>query len=412
MAFRSRRKIGKRQRLPLIVSCSFGSMTGPKDGQSDLERRISQFLRTYRAGGPESLCTIVLSGGNFLLTRAAACLPPPGTQGSPLCWRMQPDDKTPSFVEIWGPETSVPDQQIQVTLKPPRGVSGKSPPSRLNEAVTWKIWNQVYARLYQQLFRRPGEKWRECITIAARPTANEGDDVPFVPFGKWEIEIDAPKLPAALKMDMSKYIHVRVHRDDPGMYAHGKGRQSYIDDPLYERFDPRTGGTASDERIEAEKRRRGGRVSPVVMQGTLSGYGYAKGVLVVGGYRHSDGRPVAYSSSGAEGLGRPGSRYEGPDFAAVTEESPVLWGVLATGTYSGSIQYLNGTSVGPPLAVRALADEIAAGGSVETLQRRVSRFEDNPSGPHGAYEPARQRLLRFGVGRLPFRSAYRNRIEE
>src|SRR5438876_234607 len=64
-----------RRRLPLVVNCSFGSMAGPKDGQSDLERRITQFVETYRAGGPERLCTVVLSAGNFLLARTAAQVP-------------------------------------------------------------------------------------------------------------------------------------------------------------------------------------------------------------------------------------------------------------------------------------------------------------------------------------------------
>ena len=402
---------GEARRLPLIVNCSFGSMAGPKDGQSDLERRLTQFVETYRAGGPEKLCTVVLSAGNFLLTRTAACLPPPGTQGKPLYWRIQPDDKTSSFVEIWGPETGVSEQQISVTLMPPRGAAGKSPPSRLNQAIDWKIGGLVYARLYHQVLRRPGGKCRECITIAVRPTADDGDAAPIVPFGAWQIEIDTPKLPEP-KGDMSRYIYLRVHRDDPGMFAHGKGRQSYFDDPLYERFDPRTGATASDERREGEKRRAGQPVSPVTMQGTLSAYGYAKGVLIVGGYRRSDGSPAAYSSSGGEGIGRPASRAEGPDIAAVTEESPALWGILGTGTYSGSVVFLNGTSVAAPLAVRALADAIAVGGSIETLKAAVARLEDSGAGPHKSYEPAEERPLRFGAGRLPFRSSYKMRIEE
>ena len=44
--------IGHGKRLPLIVNCSFASMAGPMDGWSDVERRITQFVRTYRAGGP------------------------------------------------------------------------------------------------------------------------------------------------------------------------------------------------------------------------------------------------------------------------------------------------------------------------------------------------------------------------
>jgi len=35
-----------RRRLPLVVNCSFGSMAGPKDGQSDLERRITRYVST------------------------------------------------------------------------------------------------------------------------------------------------------------------------------------------------------------------------------------------------------------------------------------------------------------------------------------------------------------------------------
>ena len=403
--------IGEPPRLPLIVNCSFGSMAGPRDGQSDLERRITQFVETYRgADGPEKLCTVVLSAGNFLPTRTAACISPPGTpEGKPLCWRIQPDDKTPSFVEIWGPETDVPEQQLSVTLKPP-GDAPTSPRSCLDKLVDWKIGKVVYARLYHQILPRPEGKWRECVTIAARPTADDGNNEPVAPFGAWEIEVDAGKLPKP--KNMTQYIYLRVHRDDPGMYAHGKGRQSYFDDPLYERFDPRTGATASDERRDAGRRRSGKPVSLVTMQGTLSAYGYAKGVLVVGGYRRSDGNPVAYSSSGAAGIRRRGSSLEGPDIAAVTEESPALWGILGTGTYSGSVEFLNGTSVAAPLAVRALADEIAGGGSLETLKKEVARFEASRPGLLQIYEPAEKRPLRLGDGRLPFRSSYRIRVEE
>lgn len=396
---------GGTRRLPLIVNCSFGSMAGPKDGQSDVELRIAQFIETYRAGGSENLCTVVLSAGNFLLTRTGARVPVQGTQGKPLCWRLQPDDKTPNLVEIWGPEIGSREQQISVTLKPPRGGS-KSPPSHLNTAVDWKIGDTVYARLYHQIKRRPGGKWRELITIATRPTADDGDGVPVAPFGAWEIEIDAPKLNDR-QTGMSQYIYLRVHRNDPGMFTHSKGRQSYFDDPLYERFDPITGAIASDERVESEKHSRGSPVSPVIMQGTLSGYGYANGALVVGGYRRSDGKPAVYSSSGATDIHRSGSAQVGPNIAAVTEESAALWGILGTGTFSGSVNFLNGTSVAAPLAVRALADEIARGGTLKTLIKSIEDSERNRQ-----QTSATKRPLRFGVGRLPFKSAYRRRIDE
>src|SRR5205814_10258682 len=127
-------------------------------------------------------------------------------------------------------------------------------------------------------------------------------------------------------------------------------------------------------------------------------YGYGKGTLLVGGYRRSDGKPAAYSSSGAKRMirrekGPKREQMPGPDLAAVSEESPSLPGILGTGTYSGSVVALNGTSVAAPLAVRALADAIAAGGSVEKSQ----------SGPHGRYKPEDKPPLRLGAGRLEFK---------
>ncbi len=63
---------GKKKRLPLVVNGSFASMAGPQDGDSDVERRITQFIKTYRGNGPKDLCTFVLAAGNSLQLRAAA----------------------------------------------------------------------------------------------------------------------------------------------------------------------------------------------------------------------------------------------------------------------------------------------------------------------------------------------------
>jgi len=397
-------------RLPLIVNCSMASMAGPKDGLSDLERRITQFVETYRSGGPDALCTVVLSAGNFLLTRTSARLSPPGTEkGEPLCWRIQPDDKTSSFVEIWGPPTEVNKQQTHVTLKPPRDLVGTSPSSCLGHVIDWQIDNAVYARLYHRIVKRPGNTWRECITIATRPTADEDSDEHIVPFGGWEIEVDARELErfhttaSKPKTGANPYIYLEIHRDDPGLYAHGKGRQSYFDDPLYERYDPDSGAVNSDETAQS--------ASMVRLQGTVSSYAYARGVLVVGGYSHSDGTPISYSASGAEELPRPEWGWVGPDLAAVAEESGALWGILGTGTYSGSVIYLNGTSVAAPLAVRALADEIGRGGSVASFLKDISGPKGAGCGPQGPYKPTFQRRLRFGAGRLLFEPAYKKRID-
>jgi hypothetical protein len=83
----------KPRRLPLIVNGSFASMAGPQDGGSDVERRIAQFVKTYRGNGPEDLCTLVLSAGNSLQLRAAAQMDIPPGRARKIPWRVQPDDK-------------------------------------------------------------------------------------------------------------------------------------------------------------------------------------------------------------------------------------------------------------------------------------------------------------------------------
>ncbi len=64
-----------------------------------------------------------------------------------------------------------------------------------------------------------------------------------------------------------------------------------------------------------------------------------------------------------------------------------LPGILGRGTYSGSMARLNGTSVAAPHVVRALADEIAFGGSVDTLKAVVAPPEPSQGFFDKGYTP-------------------------
>jgi hypothetical protein len=426
---------GRPSRLPLVVNGSFASMAGPQDGYSDVERRISQFIETYRGDGPGDLCTFVLAAGNSLQLRAEAQMDIlPGKSGEILL-RVLPDDKTPNFVQIWLPKVGGHPQQpqVKVSLVPPRDAPvneqpavewkiGKDPAARLDGAVEWRIGGNVGARIYHQCFPRPGGS-RECITIATRPTVDdqESDPVVLVPSGLWNVQIENTT------QQTLKNIDLRVHRDDPGMFSRGGARQSYFDDPDYVMFDPGSGRIINDEE---QDRTRGTRVT---RQGTLSSYAYANGVLVVGGYRRSDGEPAVYSSSGRHDKSRTedahGNALDGPDFAAVSEESPAVAGVLAAGTYSGSVAILSGTSVAAPQVTRALADKIAnpastaavkVAGAANRLKAELEGLENNKaavlssqSSRPGREHYDKHRPLRDGVGRLFFESSYpRKRIED
>jgi hypothetical protein len=393
----------KARRLPLIVNGSFASMAGPQDGFSDIERRICQFVETYRNGGDARLCTVVLSGGNSLQLRAAAKLHVgPGKERASIPWRIQPDDRTPNFVEIWLEKVtnSTQPQQVEVSLTPPHEAPAHKLSSKLDQAVDWIIGKDVGARLYHQRWPRPDGS-RQCITIATRSTADTGDGEPVVPAGVWSIEIK--------NLDAKEQVtlNLRVHRDDVGMFARSGARQSYFDDPKYNAFELPIGHPLSGGRLVTKRRRRGQPASPVTIYGTLNSYGYGNGSLLAAGYRRSDGEPAEYSSCGSNDMFRAGTDKDGPDLAAVTEESPSLPGILGAGTASGSVAILNGTSVAAPLAVRALADILAKDGGVSELIELVKTFEEHCRGPEGSYRKSSK--LCFGAGRLPFKSSYRLR---
>jgi hypothetical protein len=405
------RGTGKARRLPLIVNGSFASMAGPQDGESDVERRITQFVKTYRGDGPDELCTFVLSAGNSLQLRSAAQMEVERgpSKSRSLGWRIQPDDKTPNFVEVWLPEVRGQDAkkaqggvstQVKVSLVPPGGAAAKQAPV-IGGAIDWTIDGTVCARIYHQCFPRPHGS-RECVTIAVGPTASDGNPAPLAPSGLWQIQVENTGANAKLDVDL------RVHRDDVGMFSRSGARQSYFDLPEYEMFETGTGRVINDESRDS---RLGTRVT---RQGTLSTYAYADGVLAVGGYRRSDGEPAAYSSSGGKAERRakhctkdadanlPDAH--GPDLAAVSEESPALGGVLAAGTYSGSTAILNGTSVAAPQVTRELADVIAEGGTLGTLKADIAASKKGHRGSRG-------RALREGLGRLRFRPSYPRRID-
>jgi hypothetical protein len=361
-------------RLPMVVNFSFGIFAGPHDGYGPVEQCIKVFLEKY----PSALCEVVLAAGNGFQARAVARIRAPARRSKEvLSWRVPPDDRTSSFVHIWLPKGGR-GPQVQVRLLPPRGTLATSPlRSRLGPVPSdWKVGGSVLARAYHQFDRN-----RERITLVIRPTAADARAEPVCPAGDWQIEI------TNLKLKPGQPIDVRVQRDDPLVIGRPGGRQAYFEHPGYERFEPGTGRLRNDARHDP---------GPVIRSRTLSAYTTNSSSVVVAGYRRSDGQPAIYSSAGPTTSGR-----RGPDLAAPCEESPSHRGVLAAGTYSGSVATLNGTSVAAPQVTRLLADEFAARRGLSDLLRRVGDGEKKGlSGPHGRYLSVQKRRSRFGAGRL------------
>ena len=99
----------KSARLPLVINFSYGALGGPHDGTHYIERKIEQVTKARRACGAKT--AIVLPAGNQNLSQCHARMNKTdhfqgGTET--LSWRVQPDDFTSSFVEIWMPKGEAP----------------------------------------------------------------------------------------------------------------------------------------------------------------------------------------------------------------------------------------------------------------------------------------------------------------
>lgn len=371
---------GGQKLLPLVVNFSFGIHAGPHDGHGEIARRIEAFIDDYRSQPGSPPCEVVVSAGNSLQQRSAAVMQAPAVGASDsLDWFQMADDRTSSFVQIWLPESDIEAQQVEVSLSPSRGGPAGSAATRLGEALDWiDDDGNVLARLYHRRVRGARSKPRECITIALRPTAEYAPGDIVVPHGDYTVSVKNLALPKGA------VISLRVQRDDPEMRSRRRGRQSRWSEASYRRYDKETTRLINDETIGGDHIRR---------LGTQSEYATGTRSVVVAGYRRSDGEPAFYSSSGPAGL-RPG-----PTLAAVSEESPALPGVLASGTYTGSITAFSGTSQSAPAVTRALAGEIARGGDLQSFLATIEAGPPPPvEGPQKPYAPVRP--ARMGRGRL------------
>ncbi|MDF1791215.1 MAG: hypothetical protein P1U88_04850 [Thalassobaculaceae bacterium] len=385
--------------LPLVLNFSFGTTAGPHDGSGLMESTIESFLQAYRGPNGDTECEVVLPVGNSHLWRVVA-KPTVGENNSvEIPWRVQPDDKTSSYLHIWLPQSPTEQQKISVSVLPPTGMAPPPVQSQVGHHLDWVVGSDVLASVYHRFDTGAGRGPREHIVVAIRPTGTETLGQPTCPHGLWTIRIDAPGL------NPGDPIDVRVRRDDSLIRQRPTGRQSYIDHPDYVIFESSNGR----RRVSPTQ-----QTSSVTRRGTFNAYCTTLGPVVVGGYRWSDGNMADYSGAGPTHRRIGGTVPDGPDLSAVSEAGSYSRGVLAAGTQTGQNHAQSGTSVAAPSVARALAGEIRTGQRSGTARQRIlarvgQSEAGTPTGPQGPFDPIgtddqqRQRYLghaRVGDGRL------------
>lgn len=307
----------------VAVNLSYVTSRGQRKGESMLERALDDLCVKASA---RARFSVAVPAGNHRQARCHAQVQlSPGKRGRRvLHWRVLPDDRTPSFVELWCDDAPLLDDgtsRLEVTVRPPAGrASGaiRCPGVEVLETRDGELVGAVVC-----LDRVAGGRGT-MVLVAVSPTASL-DARALAPAGVWEIEL-RNRGPEDVTVD------AWIQRDESVDGFPRSGRQSYFDDPDDGRAE-RSPLIEPDESVTYVKR-----------QGTLSGLAGGHRSTAVGALREADRKRARYSGEGPTP--------QKPDVVAVSDRSRVLGGVLGAGTFSGSRVALDGTSVATPQEVR------------------------------------------------------------
>lgn len=354
----------------LVINLSDGAYAGPHDGHSLLERALSTLLP---AQARDRL--LVVAAGNQFDERVHWAERLPAAASRTLDWRLLPEDRTDSHLEIWFEEGLAASalRGIELRLRPPGG--GLSPVLKIGQTLVWHDEARQAAVRACATFAKnaPNAAGRRCMVhLAMAPTlaAREGPALSQTCHGVWQIQLNNR---GANDLDFEAFIE----RDNPALGDRGPGRQSHFIHPAYPRDNRQQRPALGDE----------GNASPIRRTGALNIVATAANLVVVGGHVAATRRLAAYSASGP---GRAGA-ISGVDLLAPSETSDLVHGVRAAAVRSGATFRMDGTSVAAPAVTRAAANLMTQAREVTDLQGRLrSLARSDVPGP----------LTRVGAGRL------------
>jgi hypothetical protein len=362
--------------LPVVINLSYGNFAGPHDGTSLIERAIDGLVA--KALGIGVKLRIVLPAGNSYLLRTHACISfeNPGDEAS-FEWRVLPDCRRPSFLEIWLPPFGAagPADRVDLTIVSPTGET-HAIRENLPGTALWLASNgEPYAQAYYAYRSLSG---RGLFLIGVNQTGSLERGYPVAPCGVWRLKM---KNVALRPEDL---VQAWVQRDD-SLYGYPtRGRQSYLTDQRYRLFDSE--GRPNEQDLPPD--------SVIERASTLNAIATGAQPVVMGGFLRKELIDVNYSSAG------PTSNPPRPDAATVTDDSKVHFGVLAAGSRSGAVVPLSGTSVAAPQIARLCADNLANGGSGDRAFIQNYALANIPPGAPAASTPPPAISDRDGDGRI------------
>ncbi len=356
---------------PIAINASVGNIAGPHDGHSLIEEAMDELLRLRRKAFPGVPIDVVLPAGNSHLSRCHAWSEMAPDSSMKLDWHLSVDDGTSNYLEIWlrpkdfNPDDDLPDLAISISLTPPPPAPPMPQPLTVKQAygqtadaaeIALIDGDDVIAVVGLHPQPANGRYWMALVTIA--PTAAYGPWQYAAPAGNWQLEITVGEPSASI------YCNVYSQRDDKSFGHKGRGRQAMIGDNFDRVFD-NSGATMLRDGDSFRRR-----------VGTVNGLATGTEVRVAGGLISKPGgawEPARYSSVAIPERAPdpfPDPRTSNRVFA-FTEDSPVLHGLHAAGTRSGTIASVSGTSMAAPQLARVLSS-----GTFDLIPAVVKDFDD------------------------------------
>jgi hypothetical protein len=337
---------------PVVINLSYALTAGPKDGRGMVDRYIDS-VRAARLDNGRPPLEFFVPAGNHRLSRTHAVLCADGRPSEPLTWRILPDDRTPSFVEIWFDRDEA-QGPARCRVAPPGAAAPLPPAIGFGCYADLARDGRPVARCYHS--HHPphpafgARRGRQRIVVATHPTLPDRPGGTTSPPGDWTLALH-PAAGETLRADLC------VQRDDTPFGYRNRGRQSYFDDPRYEDFDATGRLIAGDD-----------GASPITRSGTMNAYTCGWQAYVIGAACRLGGWPPPGSGGIWRGAAEALYSGKGPtprrldaDQLRPSDETRVHRGVRTAGTYSGSTVVMSGTSLAAPAAARAFAESLLAG---------------------------------------------------
>lgn len=317
---------GKGPPPPVVINLSYGLVAGPHDGTHQIERDIAELL------GPHDHVHLVLPAGNSALTQCHGRFNLAPGEVAVADWLILPDDRTPSFAEIW-PRGGT-GEGLAVRLETPDGDLSDWVEPGNDRAVLGADLAEVSMTAYASVGQRRG------FLAALSPSFDLTAPGRVVAHGRWRIHLrnDGPG---------SQETDIWVQRDVGPFTGNLRGRQPILDSVDYLRFDELTDVRDRDQQPPVE----------ITREGTINAMatGTHPRTHVIGAWMGgTGGRPAPYTSRTLEG----GTK---PALAGLGETSRVHRGVLAAGTMSPAVAGAGGTSMATAHVSRSLFQALVDG---------------------------------------------------